>query len=362
MVRIPAQGFVTLKTAPKAPAVCADSRSLVLENQFVRYAFAADGTLRSALEKESGRETLKSPGNVMSLYHDRPTSSDAWDIDKYYREERIADVHFQVEPLGTGPVRSRLRLSGRIGNSSITQIVSLEAGSPRLDFFTMIEWRELHRMLRVAFPAAPNADRAACDIQFGHLYRATHENTSWDMAKFEVPAHRWVDISEPDFGLALLNDCKYGYSVIGNVLDLNLLRAPTHPDPDADQGLHTFTYSLLPHAGDLLAGGVLREAARLNQPPVMFAGRGQPALGIPAIVCGEGVELAALKRAEKEPCVVIRLVERRGVHSAATIRLARSARLIETDLLEWHDGNSTEESMEHRVQMAPFEIKTFKLR
>ena len=215
-------------------------------------------------------------------------------------------------------------------------------------------------MLRVAFPAAVASERAACEIQYGHLFRATHQNTGWDMAKFEVPAHRFVDVSAADGGLALLNDCKYGHSIHGNVLDLNLLRSPTNPDPDADQGVHTFTYSLLPHAGDLVTGGVRREAYRLNQPPVAFAGwSGAPAM--PVTVAGEGVDLAVLKRAEKEDRLVLRLVETRGQHSAATVRLAKAGRLIPCDLLEWHDGEAAPAAVEHRVELAPFEIRTYKL-
>ncbi|MBI5725192.1 MAG: alpha-mannosidase [Planctomycetes bacterium] len=361
LIRIPAQGFATLRPSKQPAAACAPN-SPVLENELVRYEFADDGTLRSAREKQAGREALSGPGNVMSLYHDRPNLADAWDVDKFYRNERLADVRFAVEPLGSGPVRSRLRLSAKIGDSTIMQIVSLEAGSRRLDFLTTVDWRERHRMLRVAFPAAINAERAGCEIPFGHLFRPTHQNTSWDMAKFEVPAHRWADVSEPGFGLALLNDCKYGYRLPGNVLDLNLLRSPTYPDPDADQGSHTFTYSLLPHAGDMLAGGVRREAGLLNQRPAVFAGRGSPNLKMAATASGDGADLAAVKRAEKDDCLVIRLIETRGARSAATVRLARPARLVETDLMEWKDGPASPIAAEHRVELKPFEIRTFKIR
>lgn len=359
-VRIPAQGWLTLKPAG-APGAAAGN-GLVLENELVRYTFAADGRVVGAFDKQLGAELLAAPGNRVSLYHDRPNFWDAWDIDKFYREERIADVAFAVEALGSGPVRSRLRLSGRIGDSSIVQTVTLEPGSRRLDFRTEVDWRESHRMLRVSFPAAVHAERAACEIQYGHLFRATHQNTSWDMAKFEVPAHRWVDISAADRGVALLNDCKYGYSVHGNVLDLNLLRSPTSPDPAADIGRHVFTYSLLAHPGDLHAGGVIAEAGRLNQPPVAFPGRSAPAATAPVSIGGDqGVELAVVKRAEKAEQVVIRLAETRGRHSAATIRLAKAGRLVPCDIMEWTDGDPGQPGSEHRVELAPFEIRTLKI-
>lgn len=360
-VSIPAQAWLTLKPGA-AQAAKPAANALVLENELVRYAFASDGTVISAVDKQLGAELLSAPGNRVTLYHDRPNFWDAWDIDKFYKEERIADVAFAVEALGSGPVRSRLRLSGKIGSSTITQIVSLEPGSRRLDFRTEVDWRESHRMLRVSFPAAVHAERAACEIQYGHLFRATHQNTSWDMAKFEVPAHRWVDISAADRGVALLNDCKYGYSVHGNVLDLNLLRSPTSPDPTADIGRHTFTYSLLAHAGDLHAGGVIAEAGLLNQPPVAFADRAAPAAPAPVAISGDqGVELAVVKRAEKSAQIVIRLAETRGRHSTATVRLAKPGKLVACDIMEWNDGPATQPGSEHQVSLAPFEIRTLKV-
>lgn len=361
LVRIPAQGWLTLRPGT-AVAPTAQANDLVLENELVRYRFNPDGTLASAWDKAARAELLSAPGNRVTLYHDRPNFWDAWDIDKFYKEERIADVAFTVERLGAGPVRSRLRLSGKVGGSSITQIVTLEPNSRRLDFRTTVDWRESHRMLRVSFPAAVHTERAACEIQYGHAFRSTHQNTSWDMAKFEVPAHRWVDLSAPDRGLALLNDSKYGYSVHGNILDLNLLRSPTSPDPVADIGVHSFTYSLLPHPGDLLAGGVIREAGRLNQPPVLFAGRAAPAAPVPVSISGgEGVELAVVKRAEKSAQVVIRLAETRGVRSTAIVKLAKPGRLVPCDLMEWHDGEAAAAAAEHQVELAPFEIRTCKL-
>ncbi|MCK6491021.1 MAG: glycosyl hydrolase-related protein [Planctomycetes bacterium] len=360
LVRIPAQGFITLEPAG-APGASA-ANDLVLENELVRYTFDQRGQVVSALDKATGAELLSAPGNRVTLYHDRPNFWDAWDIDKFYKEERIADLAFAVERLGAGPVRSRLRLTATAGSSPVTQIVTLAAGSRRLDFATTVEWRERHRMLRVSFPAAVRTERAACEIQYGHLFRATHANTSWDMAKFEVPAHRWVDLSEADRGIALLNDCKYGYSVHGNVLDLNLLRSPTNPDPEADQGRHTFTYSLFAHPGDLVAGGVVREAGLLNQPPVRFAGRSAPAAAIPASIRGgEGVELAVVKRAEKSAQVVIRLAETRGRRSRASVVLPAAARLVPCDLMEWHDGTAGAPAREHALELRPFEIRTYKI-
>ena len=152
------------------------------------------------------------------------------------------------------------------GASTITQTMRLASGSRRLEFDTEVDWHERHKFLKVAFPVDVHASRATYEIQFGHLERPTHTNTSWDVARFEVCAHRWADLSEPGYGVALLNDCKYGYDIHGNVMRLSLLRAPGWPDPESDQGAHRFSYALFPHAGDLRAAGVVAEAEAFNLP------------------------------------------------------------------------------------------------
>lgn len=205
------------------------------------------------------------------------------------------------------------------------------------------------------------ADQAGFDIQYGTIHRNTHRNVSWDMARFEVAAHKYADLSDHNYGVALLNDCKYGHKVLDNVIDLNLLRSPTYPDADADQGAHTFTYSLLPHCGSLIESDVISEATQLNQPPIVLEGYRQENATVPVIVTGEGVALEVLKKAEKEPCHVIRLVERRGCETTAMVTLNHAtARLVATDLLEWrHMGTLGAGQVE--IAMQPFAIRTFKI-
>ena len=174
-----------------------------------------------------------------------------------------------AEPFEDGPVAGIRQVyhyeqDGRV--SVLTQEIRLTAGSPRLDFVTHVDWKASARMLRTSFPVDVHANEATCEVQFGWIKRPTHENTTWDLARYEVCAQRWVDLSERGYGVALLNDCKYGHQLRGSVLDLNLLRSPHSPDPVADRAEHEFTYSLYPHAGDHIAGGVLRAAAALNTP------------------------------------------------------------------------------------------------
>ena len=218
-------------------------------------------------------------------------------------------------------------------------------------------------MLRVNFPVAVCAGEAAFEIQYGYVKRPTHSNTSWDMAKFEVVGHRYVDFSAGKYGVAMLTDCKYGYRTNEGNLDLCLLRSPKYPDWNADQGRQVFTYAYLPHVGALAESNVWSEAAQLNRAPLQFAGRRLTA-EVPFSVLGGSVSLEVVKKAEKSDDLVIRLVETAG--SASRTRLCttlKEARLIETNLIEWEELGSFEfRNGEVELDFRPFDIRTFKVR
>lgn len=368
LVSIPAHSSVTLtRQTAVLPAKLPPNDALILENELVRYAFSAEGRLTEAWDKECQRSILApgGSGNVFSMYVDLPNNYDAWDIDDGYENMVLAHAESRsARCVADGPVRRSLHFELSIGQSSITQTVHLAKNSKRLDFETLIDWNEKHHMLRTAFETDVQAEQAACDIQYGYINRPTHRNTSWDVARFEVAAQRYVDLFGNDYGVALLNDCKYGHKLLGNVIDLNLLRSPTDPDPDADQGTHVFTYSLLPHAGRLIDSTVIAEAAQLNMPPVCLeafrdSGRGR----LPVQVSGEGVSLEVVKKAEKEEVLILRLVEIRGCRSRCEIAPVESGlTLVETDLMEWGDAVQAPLTASVQIDLKPFEIRTFKLR
>lgn len=334
--------------------------SLVLENDLVRYEFNEQGRLISGFDKACNREILAGEGNVLTIYEDRPANWDAWDIDFYYQDQVLehpesSGVEFGVK----GIVRQSLAFSYVTGNSTMRQRVVLATDSKRLDFETEVDWHEKHRMLRVAFPVNVVTDKATFDIQYGSVERPTHTNTSWDAARFEVCAHKYADLSDQRWGVALMNDCKYGMKVRGNVLDLNLLRSPTSPDPDADQGRHGFTYSLLPHDGRVQESDVRSQSTQLNVPPVRFDGRFQ-SLELPVTLESETVEIGSLKRGEKDDCRILRLAETAGMGDAVKLQLADGLHLVETNLLEWtEEGERGSGSVS--LDFKPFEIRTFKL-
>jgi len=362
-VSIPANGCVTLKKGERESVSVTAGTDLVLENDLVLYVFDSDGKIIRAFDKEVGRELLSAPANVFSLYEDTPLHYDAWDIDVFYENMEMEQAHsIQAAKSSQGPVRDLLEYELLIGQSQIKQRISLVRNSKRLDFDTTVDWKEQHHMLRVAFPTTIHTSECTCDIQYSHVKRPNHRNSSWDMAKFEVAAHKYVDLSDNGYGVALLNDCKYGHKILKNVIDLNLLRSSTYPDPTADIREHQFAYSLLPHQGTLVESDVIAEANMLNHPPVCAAGRANASFCVPCTVSGKGVSLEVLKKAEKEETLVIRLVETDGRHSTAVLVLAdRSAQLIPTNLMEWEDGVAVDCTEPVTITLKPFEILTFKI-
>lgn len=308
-----------------------------IENVHLRATFQPDGSLTSLVEKASGRESLTSAGNVLELYDDRPTQWDAWEIDPFHLETgrpcapaSAMAVATETIPEGSahdrdGFVRVRLTFTRAIGAASrMTQEVVLAAGSRRLEFHCTVDWRERHRLLKVAFPIEARAMEATYEMPFGVASRPTHFNTLFDIARFEVPGHRWADLSEPGFGVAVLTDSKYGYSCQGSALRISLLRAPTSPDPEADQGTHRFAYAVMPHRGDWREAGVVAEAASFNV-PVRWTrgGRDYRVHAFAAVTDLTGgacsLVLDTIKQAEEGAETVLRLYEAHGARGTARL-------------------------------------------
>ena len=247
-VDVPPFGYVAVEKTDEFlrttddPVKAVESRQgITMENGLLRVKINAKGHLTSVFDRRARREVLSGQGNMFHLHQDIPNSWDAWDVDIFYKERcGVIEGLEKLELVEAGPLRAAARIVRGFGKSRIEQRIVLSAGSPRIDFPTEVEWKESQKILKVAFPVNIYAQKARYEIQFGHLERANHTNTSWDMGKFEVCAQKWADLSEAGYGVALLNDCKYGYDIQGNVMRLSLLRAPNSPDPLADRGWHRF--------------------------------------------------------------------------------------------------------------------------
>jgi len=355
-----------LHTSGQAVKATASRQGITLENGLVRVKINRKGRLTSVYDLQAKREALAGEGNVFHLHEDIPNMWDAWDVDAFYKETcETLDGLESLELVEADPLRATVSVVHTFGASRLTQRIVLRAGSPRLDFHTEVDWQESQKLLKVAFPVNIHSPRATYEIQYGHLERPTHMNTSWDMGKFEVCAQKWADLSEPGYGVALLNDCKYGYDIHGHVMRLSLLRAPISPDPLADRGHHTFTYSLLPHAGDLRQGRVIQEAYALNVPLLVQKGKSSPG-SLPSShsffqIDRPGAVIETIKVTEDGDGIIVRLYEAAGERGGVTLSTTLPARKAWlADLLENEQKALPLKDGSLRLDLTPFEIVTVK--
>lgn len=369
VVSAPACGWAvqTLERSPGsvAPVTVGDGW---MDNGILRVEWDADGLVTSLVHHETGRDAV-APGerlNLLQVHDDRPNVYDAWDIDAvaYDTVEELTEAE-SVELVEKSPLRGSVRIVRRYGASTIEQVMRLSAGSGRLEFHSAVDWHESHKLLKAAFPLDVHTHKATYEIQYGHVERPTHRNTSWDEARFEVCAHTWADMSEHGFGVALLNDCKYGHDALGNVLRLTLLRSSTHPDPVADKGRHEFAYALLPHAGDAAAGGVIHEAHAFNSPLRILPTSLDAGASFSLVtVEGDGVVVTAIKRPDEGEGTIVRCYEAFGGARSATVSVAGATSVERVDLLEqpWSEEHGVIESDGGTAQLSlrPFEIVTLR--
>jgi alpha-mannosidase len=359
----PSYGWGRCVAAPGEVALEEHAGGYRLSNGILDVDLARDGTVASLRLADGGREALSAPGNRLELYEDRPLDFDAWDVDPFHLETgRPCDGALERAVAVADPLRAEVAFEHAIGASSrLVQHVRLDAGARRLEFHTEIDWRERHRMLKVAFPVGVRAERATYEGAFGYAERPTHFTTAADLARFEVPGHRWSDLSEHGFGVALLNDSKYGHSTHDGVLRISLLRAPTWPDPEADQGVHRFAYAVLPHAGDWRDAGVVGEARCFGSP--LRWGRGDAVLRSLARVEDANLVLDTIKRSEDGAALVARLYEAHGARGVAELELGLPfSRAWRANLLE-DEGEEVEvDGRAIRVPYRPHEIITLLVR
>jgi alpha-mannosidase len=370
---------------PAAPATAVDAQHLPgggyqLDNGLLRVVISERGLVTSVIDLAAAREAL-APGasaNLLQLHPDLPVNWDAWDVDRFYRNTvtdltDVAELELVKTEDPAADAAGTVRVTRAFGASRVTQLVTLRAGAKRLDFETEVDWHEREKFLKVTFPVDVHADRSAAETQFGHVFRPTHCNTSWEAAKFEICAHRFLHIGEPGWGAVLVNDSTYGHDVTRGMRDdggttttvrLSLLRAPRYPDPDTDQGVHTFRYAFAP--GARIADAV-REGYLINLPERQVRGAAaasvQPLLAVDnQAVVAESVKLAD----DQSGDVVVRFYESQG--GRASTRLTADFPVVSatpTDLLERPlpdtgpllvtDGSTVE------LSFRPFEIRTIRL-
>ncbi|GAB2869541.1 glycoside hydrolase family 38 C-terminal domain-containing protein [Actinoallomurus bryophytorum] len=374
-VSVPGSGSAEPGTAP-APAPVTVTGSGTLDNGLVRVEVDGDGLLASVRDLVAGREVLApgSRGNLLQLHTDLPNLWDAWDIDRHYRRQHTdlteAD---EVTVLERGPLVASIRVTRTFGDSRIEQVITVTAGSPAVRIDTAIDWHERERILKMAFPLDVHADRTAAEIQFGHVFRPTHTNTSWDSARFETACHRWIHLAEPGYGVALVNDATYGHDVTRTTRPdggttttarYSLVRAPRSPDPEADQGPHRMSHTLLPGAttADAVAGGYA-----LNLPLRVTGGGSAPVAAPLVSVDGDAASIEAVKLADdRSGDVVVRVYESLGGRAHTRLRASFPIAGVEvTDLLERplpEESATIADDGSVPLTLRPFQVLTLRLR
>ena len=373
---VPSLGYrgLTVRQASEPQPSSLKAQGRRIESRFYILELTEDGELARLFDKRVGaagvpREVLAEgqTANRLQLFQDGPEDEAAWNVHAIFEKRQYAwDPGTRIEIVESGPVRVTVRITKQYRGSRLVQDMMLYDQSPRIDFVTRVHWEERQVMLKVAFPVEVRATEATFEIQFGAIQRATHNNTSWEQEKFEVCGHRWADLSEGGYGVSLLNDCKYGHDVKGNMLRLTLLRGPEYPDPDADYGDHTFTYALLPHVGDWREADTVRRAAELNVPlvcvPTTCGEADLPAAHSFFSVEGPAI-LETLKPAEDGDGLILRLYEPNGSRGRVRVRATRKLNaVIECNHVEEPIAEVVGEWSSFGFTIKPFQVRTFRVR
>ncbi len=358
---------ITQATAPSIPvSVTASSNGATLQNEHLRVEINAQGQLTQVFDNALSINVLRegAQANVLQAFEDRPICWDAWDIDPSFedRTEVVGgDTHFEI--IETGPLRSSVRARTKWRNSVITQTISLCANSRRVDFRTEVDWHEQHTLLKAAFPTGIFAPTAEFDIQWGHVERATTRQTSFDQARFEVPAQKWARLVDDTRAVAILNDCKYGYDVLDDTIRITLIKSSTSPDPMADQGQHVFTYSLLATQGPGRTE-LDHEAYALNTPIRLLpeSGASRSADGSFVISDQPNVIIETLKPADMTAAVILRVFDAHGKSTKATFDFSNApvaAHLVSFDESPIESIPVVEGKVS--LEIGAFEIKTLRV-
>ena len=365
---VPSKGYALVSLMRGHAGAAADINAKVMENDFIRVRFAPDWSISELYDKSAHREVLCGAGNRLAAYEDFPRAYDAWEITNYYKEKSndVNDVT-AVSIIDCGACVG-FEVTRRYLDSEIIQRITITPYDKKIDFKTKIDWHNRHMLLKAHFPVAVNASEATYEIQYGHVKRPTHENTSWDAAKFEVCAHKYADISEHGYGFSIINDCKYGHSCVGTELSLTLLKCATNPNPEADQGVHEFTYSIIPHEGDFREAGIVQAAYLLNNPLIAATPRGTA--GNTALTPEyslisadrDNIIIEVVKRAEDvDNAVIVRLYDAYNMRSSVTLTAGFDFERVMTADMEENDILPlTADHGRVTIDVAPFEIVTLK--
>lgn len=355
--------FTTITRTAKEENVAEEFEENTVETPYYIVSWDGKGRLVRLYDKSADREVIPEGkfANVIQIFEDKPRCFDAWEL------ESTIDLKKEEIPCDGNIIKTKNELGYFIhftynyNNSKIMQTLCLYSNKRRIDFKTIVDWKESQKILKTAFSVDIRGVFARYDVQEGNIVRPITRNTSWEAAKFEVVAHKWADLSETGYGVALLNDCKYGYDIKEDTMRLSLLKSATDPDYSADYGTHEFTYSLYPHKEEWYNSGLEEEAFDLNSPVVVFDGAS--ALGNESLISfdAKNIVLDAFKKAENEEAYVLRFHEFTGRRGRLTLTTGlKFDSWCESDLMENPLGEWKQTAIE--VEVKPYEIKTIMLK
>lgn len=362
-VKVPAMGYTVVqgvKPCTGSLKVSEDS----IENEHIIVHFNKDGSVSKIVSKELCKNILKNGArsNVLSLYEDR---GDCWDIPITYRDKVPHEFKLECMKSYTEGVYAVMEQFYAYGKSKLTQKIRVTANDDRVDFVTHVDWQEDNLMLRSAFITDVMTDEVTCRIQYGKIKRAATTRTSQDMAQFEIPAHDYIDMSGAGYGVALLNDCKYGFYAKDGILDIDLLRSQNSPGKDADKGEHDFTYSIYAHSGDQVTGGVTKAGYALNHPLIVCPAGGdgsKPSSDSLFTVDKDNIIIETVKIAEDSGDIILRLYDSEGLGGKVSLTLPDGITAAAvTDMLENDISAIDIENGKVALAFHPFEIHTLKL-
>ena len=369
---VPAKGYcaISVEAGEQRQTTPLTATLREMHTPFFDLTFDEAMQIASLIDRRTGRSVAPQgePLNRLIVYEDRPFEHRAWNVQAYYTEKSwvLSDVS-HAEVLECGPVRAVVLVERKFLHSVIRQYITAYAELDRIDIRNEIDWDDSYLLLKADFPVDVNAVKATFDIQFGNIERVTHENTLWDFAQFESCAHKWADLSDNSFGLAVLNDCKYGYSAKDGHIALTLLRSANDPQPKQDCTHHTFTYSLYPHAGPAAISRVVQEGYSLNCPLYTMFSNAQkgawPERFSLACVDADNIILETVKRAEDSDALILRLYETWNRATDCSIRFGRLMEMAaQCDMMEENEALLQVDGNRLRLHFRPFEIKTLKVR
>ena len=386
-VMLPAMGYVLIGTGDAGEEIAAkefvdavgglkaDGEERILENENLLVKFDKNGQIISMFDKCNEREAIAfdSCANRLTVYND---PGDAWDFSLHYKHEELGEFKLESERFYIEGPDATAEFTYSYGSSFIKQNLILRANSGQLTINCFADWQESGKMLRAEIPLNIKSDEVKCNIQFGNISRPTHQSSSWDYAKYEICAQKWIDISNRAYGIAILNDCKYGYGVTDNNISMNLLRSPSHPGAEADRGAHVFSYAIYPHMGDCFMGSVDERAYEFNIKPAVVQPDPRILEETSAITAksfswfdvisdSDSVMIETVKKAENNGDIIVRLYEYSGAETKALLNLPSNIcveSVYLTDMLEneicelkLSDGSVT-------IPFGEFEIQTVRLK